>query len=534
MRHHEVVARDDLVRGRTHREPARVVLLVRRHPFVERREVAEPQFVAERGGNHRRMVAVGVGDGLQLALKPVIERGVPVPGETRRATPLVPVAEFAEHHHAQLVGGLERGGGRRPGVELDGVHAVVALDREEAPPFALRHVGIPREREVAVVDVGADEEGAPVEHQPVALATQRPEPETHRLFKPALRVAERDGVEARVELVPGLRLLRQRSRHHHAPFGVGRRHRLETGEREGVGSHARRIGGETLRQLETHPAVRREVREHAHGLERIRLAQLDPPDRAVPDGLHPLAVAVRLHHDPVLLRVVDRDFDAMPARRERPGGDAVDVRRAEGVAEAEFASVDLQPARPHHALQKHFERFGGGLRRKRNRARIDRRAVILVAEGETGLGGAFRVRREMRGRLERSEPGVRQRTGKPHLTGEVRPRAVPFPRKVYAERVRIHRGQRRTRRRTQQKERDGMTALPSPFHTYFSFFHQDVTIPPLPAAVKPTSKSKPRCYKTTLSLHIPRSPFGSKNDSNVLCAGHSPVSIAFRLKEHFG
>ena len=230
VRDHEVVARRDGAGGGAHGEPPRVVLLVLHHPCVERLEVAVAEFVAERGGDHRGVVSIGVCNCLQLAPQPVVQRLVAASCEALLAPVLVPVAELAEDHHAKLVRRLERRLGRSPGVHLDRVHPVVALDGEEAHPFALRHVGMTGEREVAVVDVGAHEERTPVDHQAVALAAKSPEakPLGHRIPP----VAERDRVKPRVELVPRLRLLGERRRHEDAPSGVWRGLGLESRERE--------------------------------------------------------------------------------------------------------------------------------------------------------------------------------------------------------------------------------------------------------------------------------------------------------------
>ena len=432
VRDHEVVARRDGPRRGAHREAARVVLLVRRHPCVKRLEVAQAQFVAERGRDHRRVVAVCVGYGLQFAAQPAVERGVVPSRETGFHALFVPVPQFAEHHHAEFVGGLERGGGRSPGVQLDGVHPVVAFDVEYAQPLAFRHVGMPGEGKCAVVHVGADEQRASVDRQAVAFARDGSEAEAHRLGEAALRVAELHLVEAWIEFVPCLRLFRERRRHHHAPLRVRRRPGRERCEAKCVRDDASGVGLEAFRQFESHFASGGEVREHADGIERIRFAQFDLANRAVPDGLHPFSESVRLFNHAVLRTVVDGDFEHVLSRRKRAGRDFVDVRSSQRIAESEIASVDLHAAGPHHALKKQFQRLCRFCGRERDRARICRFAGVPVPAGESCLFRAFGISGEFLRRLQRAEFCVRKRSGQPRCARETVAGAPPFAGKVDA------------------------------------------------------------------------------------------------------
>ena len=161
---------------RTHRNPTRVVALVGDHPFVQRLEVALAQFVAVACRHHRGRIAVGIGNGLQFAPHVVVNREVAVSGGP------FPIAELAEDHHAFLVRHLKRRRGRSPGMQLDGIQSVVLLDGKDAPPLALVHGRMARERKTAVVDVGPHEEGTSVEEETIPLLTRATTPIRHLIL----------------------------------------------------------------------------------------------------------------------------------------------------------------------------------------------------------------------------------------------------------------------------------------------------------------------------------------------------------------
>ena len=178
------------------------------HPLAHDLEVAAAEFVADAERDEGRRVAAFFKDVAQLVLDKSVDGLAEAHLVGRRVPAVHPDARLNDAEHAQFVRRVERGLGRRPGVEADRVDAVLVaqLAERRAPPF---HGGLrrARERKVAAVEVAAHEPLEAVDPDRVVVRGHAAESKAYRMRVISLGVVQHERIEIRVVFRPRLGLV---------------------------------------------------------------------------------------------------------------------------------------------------------------------------------------------------------------------------------------------------------------------------------------------------------------------------------------
>ena len=174
----------------------------------------------------------------------------------------------------------------------------------------------------------------------------------------------------------------------------------------------------------------------------MRTAQFDPPQNAIPDGLHARAVGMRATGEVVATGVVDDKLQLMPSRRQRLSRNGIDVRRGERIAIPYRLAVPERLALPHHALKEQLHRLAAVRRLQLDRARPDRLPLILPFLDE--CLGLLEIHRRLEIMLRPALAEMRRgkRARQLRLGGEAPTRHLPntIQRDIRANRTNRHKG----------------------------------------------------------------------------------------------